>query len=328
MKPYHLGIQFLLMGSVAVAINMATVRLVSNSVPRQLIRKAKDASQATDVLLGNSLIAAGIDEAAFTRVLPNRKPLNLGLGATSPIEHLLVYSSLAVADGTVLYYGYYDNQLTAAPNLEWRELVGNRAIVFHHNPEIAQPFFTSRSYLDGWMFRILSKIPCFVDKQAYWGKVEQARRYVGDLGMPSKATNQFGRVEDFSLLEQDPEAFRAECRAFVETSSELTPAVAQFFARAKSLGTKAIAIEMPMTSDHRRKYYQTPEYLAYRDRIRLLLNEYDTQLLVASDWMEDKHFNDHVHLSSEGASSFSTRLAQWCLSPSVGTDPQTDSQDR
>lgn len=309
MKVRHLTVQIALTLAVLVAGNLVVSRLAQNSVPRQTLRKGEQSDPANDLFLGNSLVAAGLDEAAFATAAPGRRPLNLGLGSSSPVEHYLIYRRQIKHQAAAVYYGFFDTQLTDIPDGKWDALVGNRAMAYYVDPAIAAQFLVADSSVRALAFRVVAQIPWLVERLTIWAKVELLRRSLGELGMPKKLTNQFGRAEDFGLLEEDVEQFTTRCRLLAADQAPLTAAVVAIIRQAQERGSPIYLVEMPMPEGHRKRYYQTPEWIAYQAHLKRLLEDAGGRYVPAADWIDDSGFADHLHLNQDGARRFSTRLA-------------------
>jgi hypothetical protein len=301
--------------AVLVAANVAILRMASNSVPRQLLRKAEQAERATDLFLGNSTMAAGLDEAAFAAGAPGRRALNLGMGSSSSVEHYLIFRQQGKHVGSAVYYGFLDRQLTDDPVGGWDTLVGNRAMAYYLEPDVAFPFFERGSPLRGRALRLVGWVPALVERYAIWAKVELMRRHLGEIGMPPKATGQFGRLEDFALLEEDPATFEHRCEQATARRVPLAGPVAALLQLARERGSKAYVVEMPMPPGHRRFYYQSPAWQAYREHVKALVRDAGAIYVPAADWIGEDGFADHLHLDAEGARDFSRRLSQWAPPP-------------
>jgi hypothetical protein len=311
MKFRHLAVQLGLTAVVLAAANLGVRRLAENSVPRQLLRHGDGSQPATDLFLGNSTMAAGLDETTFAAVQPRRRPLNLALGATGPVEHLLIYHQQKKHRGAAVYYGFLDTQLTDAPQGSWDKLIGNRALSYYADPETAIRFYAKDSPFEALAFRFVAKVPMLVERVAIWAKVERLRRILGEIGFPKKETNRFGRAEDFVLLEPDPGEFARKCeRAAVDRVSLASP-VAALIREAEEGGSKVYVVEMPMTFGHRERFYSGPQWAAYRMHLIDLVQSAGAVYVAGADWVADDGFADHLHLNEAGSRSFSTRLGNW-----------------
>jgi hypothetical protein len=127
----HFITQVIFAGLVLAGANFAIGMLAKTTIASQLLDKCRTQSDHTNIFIGNSLIAAGIDEKTFNETGGgNRIAFNAGCGSTSPLEHALILQEAKGPDQGTIFYGFYDTQLTDIPTTDWRSLVGNRTIVF------------------------------------------------------------------------------------------------------------------------------------------------------------------------------------------------------
>ena len=303
--------QFALAGVVLVGANVFIHRSAANSVPRRLLRTADRAEPATDLFLGNSVMEAGIDTDAFAAAKPGSKSLNLGLGSTSPVEHYLLFRRQEKHRGSVVYYGFFDTELTDPPSRGWDTLEGNRSMAYYVDPEVALQYYAPDSVVKAFVFRLCSHVPMAAERYTIWARVERLRRFFGEFGLPGKDTNRFGRAEDFALLESAPEDFAARCERARAAGLPLSGPITAILELAKERGSPVVAVEMPMPSGHRDRNYSRPEWAAYQSYVRNLVREAGGTYLDASDWVGDDGFADHLHLNSSGSRVFSGRLGSW-----------------
>ena len=309
-----------------VAMNLVVTILTRNSVPRRVMRHARQSQSASVIALGNSLVASGFDEVAFNSgagLSAPRGAANLGLGASSTVEQLLLLR-YALSHGVhpdLVVYGFYDFQLTTPNRFTTSDLMGNHAMLYYVEPFYARRFY-SLSLHDSFQFRAMHAIPMFADRGAIWAKVEILRRAMAQQGMPAERTNRLGRAADFSLLESDnAEDFRLQCSASVNLP--LASSVSELLRQANDLGLTIAVVEMPMREQHRRLFYDTPGWSQYTSHIRNLLAQFNVIYVDASDWIqEDALFDDPLHLSTRGAAQFSQRLGRLLgsLPPHLATD--------
>src|SRR5438874_1911993 len=125
-KGHHLLVQVGVSVAGLILLNVLVQGLSATTLPRQVLRHCEESELATDLFLGNSTMAAGLDEAAFLAAAPGRRGLNAALGGTPPVEHYLIYSRQDRHAAAGVYYGFYDTQLTGHPTGDWDTLVGNR----------------------------------------------------------------------------------------------------------------------------------------------------------------------------------------------------------
>jgi hypothetical protein len=307
----RLVIQILPAIAVLVAANAGVWVLARNSIPRQVLRHGEQSQPATDLFLGNSLMAAGLDEAAFRLVKPGR-PLNMAIGDTDTVQHYLIYRQQNKHRTAAVYYGFFDTQLTDLPEGGWNTLKGNRAMAYYVDPETAIGFYYADSVMKAFTHRLVARVPMLVERFLIWGRVERLRRFLGEIGMPKKDTNRFGRAEDFSLLEANTQEFAQRCNRMVVDQVPLARSVAAIFRLAKERTSQRIyVVEMPMPEGHRNVFYNKPEWRVYRAHLVKLVREAGGVYVPAADWIGKGGFRDNLHLNEVGARSFSSRLGQW-----------------
>lgn len=83
---------------------------------------------------------------------------------------------------------------------------------------------------------------------------------------------------------------------------------------ARQHGTKVLVVEMPVHPLHLRRFYAQPIWQTFRAKTREAVETAGAGYLNASDWITDSHlFADPLHLSKEGGTLFSHRLAERLL---------------
>jgi hypothetical protein len=294
------------------AMNFGVAYLTRNSVPRRVMHHALESQSARVLALGNSLMAAGFEEPVFDSaagLAPPDGAVNLSLGASSPVEQLLLLR-YALAHGIrprLLIYGFYDLQLSEPVQFSANDMIGNHALLYYLEPSYARQFYSLSAH-DSLEFSAFHSIPMFVDRGAIWSKVEILRRSMAQQGMTQQATNQFGRAADFSLLEPaSADAFRRDCLA--ATQLPLASPVAELFRRAHEAHADIVLVEMPMRHAHRAHFYETKEWSDYTSHVQELLRPYNVKFVDASEWAaDDSLFEDPLHLSHQGANNFSQRI--------------------
>lgn len=297
-----------------VLINIAVVYLTRNSMPRRVMRHARESQSATVLALGNSLVAAAVDETAFASAagLPVASDVaNLGLGGSAPLEQLLLFR-YGIGHGMrprLVLYGFYDFQLTSPFHFSTADLIGNHAMLYYVEPFYARRFY-SLSLHDAFQFRVMRAVPMFADRGAIWAKVELMRRALGQQGLPVQRSNQFGRAGDFSFLESDnAEDFRRLCETSV--ALPLDRPVSELLRQVRDAGMTVAVVQMPMRGTHRTMFYDTAWWAQYVAHLRNLLAPYGAIYVDASHWIEDDSlFTDPLHLSGQGAIQFSHRLGK------------------
>jgi hypothetical protein len=259
-------------------------------------------------------MAAGLNDETVREVDNRAIPLNLALGSSSSVEHLILYRATLVRHSPKrVYYGFFDNQLTEVPAMGWNDLTGNRAMVYYADGDLVR-FSGSIDYLLQWRLRAVGLFPVLVERLAIWSKVERIRRFFGAIGLPRRVANRFGAVDDFSQLEASNEAAFARDRANeVVTRTPFAPSVAELLRTVKLRKGAIILVLMPMPKAHRDRYYASKEWGEYFEWISQLARESGAEVIDAADWVDDEGFVDPLHLGSQGAISFSRRLTDIAL---------------
>jgi hypothetical protein len=313
-------IAFAITVAAVAAANLAVGRAASNSVPRQTMRNINAAGPVINVLgIGNSLMAAGFDEAAVQQTF--RKTghivvaINGGLGASGSIEHL-DFTRLALHRHMVrdLVYGFSDQQMATEPPLKNSDLIGNRAMLYYDEPQLTLKYarFDGLEWLEFQTFRCCA---LFRERSAIWAKVEKVRRTMQEVGMPRQETNRFGRRADFDLLEAaNTEQFVLRCREVMRSRDFLSPPLQELFKEARAHGSRVTVVEMPTHPLHLKRFYDQPIWEEFQRKNRAAIEEAGASYLDASRWVPDESdFQDHFHLSERGAAEFSRKLADELL---------------
>jgi hypothetical protein len=302
-------VQLIVWAAALALLNVAIARLTANSLPRQVLRAIARSANVTDLFVGNSVMVAALDRAAFEAARPGTRALNIAVGSTSPVEHdLFVRRALRLAPRRV-YYAFFDSQLTRPLPSRWKDLSGTRAMVYYVDRERAIRLM-GRDGPPAWQVRLTSWLPMVVERATLWAVVERTRRRLAGFGAAAQEVGRFGRTADFAGLEDDPDVFRQYCADVVAHRTPLLTAVQDLFESVRHAGAELIVIEAPMTSSHRRRFYDTPEWEAYRAHVRSETERFGGRFVDASDWMSDAAFEDAVHLSTEGAAAFTTKLGR------------------
>ena len=294
------------------------IHFVAKKTQRQhLLATVDHLPPSTECLfLGNSLIEAGCNAAAFESAWSqtNDSPLaiNLGLGATTPVEHYLILKRAFAQPIHIKYviYGFFDDQLNAPANGDWADLIGNRALSYYF-PKDAAAFYAPHSRISEWRMEITEHVPMAVERSSLWDKVELFRRRLDQIGMPEQKVNRFGRVGDFNALEaKDVPSFTERCETIVQSQKGFSAPIQAMINLAHEHGAKFFFVEMPMSPRHRETFYSLPVWAEMRAHLQSLANEQHVAYITASDWvLNETNFEDTVHLNEQGARSFSVKLA-------------------
>ena len=309
-----LGILFL----VLVGYNVLIHHTAKSTYRHHLLTSLSEIPLDTDFLfLGNSLVEAGCDPAAFRAAWPlthsEPKPMNIALGATSPVEHYLIlkHALERPVHPKFLIYGFFDDQLNAPVRGDWADLVGNRAFSYYFPDEAAALYFPASSFKK-WQMRVIGHIPMLAERSSFWGKVELLRRDIEDVGMPKQQTTRYGRVKDFAALEAaDLPSFNQRCDTIISQRAGFSPAIRKIVELAQEHRITLVLLEMPMPSQHRNIFYSSPAWIQTRAYLQVLARRNHAVYVCASDWIKDEQaFEDATHLNEQGAKQFSAKLAE------------------
>lgn len=288
--------------------------------PRILLREVAAARSVDMLLLGNSLMASGFDEAAFRAASPEAKDtapiLNAACGATLPAEHLQFYKVAKAGNPRVplVIYGFLLDQLTARTDARWSDLSGNRAMFYYADFELGLSLYHPKNAIETAQFRATRSLPAVYERLNIWRRVELLRRRFDRWGLPDEAATRFGRAADFAggvFQPRDSAAFSEGCRNAVRDRVPLSVPVKTIMSEARAAGSKVIVVEMPLPLARRDFFGSDGAWKPYREYVRGLIEGEGGECLDALDWYSDdaRYFADDLHLNPMGAADFSRRLA-------------------
>jgi hypothetical protein len=298
-----------------IALDRAVARSSQNTVPRALMARVRESTDAKALALGNSLVGVGFIETSFDAGWDSdgrMRSINLGMGGSSAVEQLLMlrYALRQGIQPRVVVFGFFDFQLTHPLEYSTGDLIGNRAMLYYLEPEYARTLY-HLSLHDRAEFEFMRHFELFADRGQVWQRVELFRRALGQQGMPAEKTNSMGRAVDFAMLEYpSAPAFIAECgRA---SRNPLIPSVYEIALQASAAGSKVYFIQMPMPPEHVQLFYDQPEWAGYRAHLQDMLGGLGATYVDASHWIpEETAFADPLHLTYAGAQQFSRRLGEY-----------------
>jgi hypothetical protein len=300
-----------------IAYNIAIHFAAKKTQRQHLLSIIDQLPPSTECLfLGNSLIEAGCDAAAFQSAWPETNTtavaVNLGLGATTPVEHYLILKRALARSPHIKYvvYGFFDDQLNIPARGDWEDLIGNRAFSYYL-PKDAAALYAPHSTLTEWRMELIGHIPMLAERSSLWDRVELFRREMDQIGMPRQKVNRFGRVADFGALEAaDVPSFTQRCESIVRAQQGFSTPIQAIVNLAQQHGVKVFFVEMPMSPGHRDKFYSLPVWTEMRAHLQSLADKDHAVYIAASDWVPDgANFEDTLHLNEQGARAFSTELA-------------------
>ena len=297
--------------------NAVTARFTQHTVSRRMLADARNSGPAQTIALGNSLVRSAFKAEEFAAAQQSSgvqsAALNMAMGASTPAEHLLLLRAALRADdhARVLLYGFYDFQLTDPVWFRFGDMIGNHDLLYYDEPEFARRYYSMTRY-DAAGFEITRHFPLLAERGAVWAKVERLRRAISQQGMPKQATNQFGRVADFTLLEADSQdEFVKHCQR--ASQEQLNAPVLEIIREAQERQLRVVFVLMPLPPKHVETFYETLAWQEYQRHLRELLAKQNVAVVDASRWFPDVNkFGDALHLNEEGAKEFSRRLGALC----------------
>jgi len=307
----------LVCAAVLACTNTLVGSLTQHSVSRRILADAKSAGSAETIALGNSLVRSGFNADEFTAAQQSQgapgAALNMAMGASAPVEHLLLLRAALRADdrARLLLYGFYDFQLTDPVSFAFSDIIGNHDLLYYDEPEFARRFYSMSRY-DAAGFEIARHFPLLAERGAIWAKVERLRRAISQQGMPDQATNQFGRVADFTLLEASgQDEFVKHCER--ASREQLNAPVLEMIREAQERQLRVVLVLMPLPPRHVQTFYDTGGWAEYQRHLHELLAKQNVALVAASRWFPDADkFGDALHLNEGGSREFSRRLGTLC----------------
>lgn len=302
-----------------VLLNVMVARVSRNSLPKAHLRDIANHAQSQVTMVGNSVAAAVFDAKAFEDSWRSKNgedihAFNAGFGGSNSVEHYLIGRQVLrlQPECKTVIFGFFDHALTDPTQCPVSKIIGNRTVAFLYEPDLAA-LYLSDSWFDQRVFSVLARVPLYVERGAYWGKVELLRRKTGGLGMPPEAYNKFGRVRDFSLVAvPDSDTFKKRCSDAVSGNAEIAPVLVALFSEVMAAGKSIRIVALPVSPDHRKGRYNTAEWGAYCHHLERRLAAFDCRIEYADDWLTADKFADHLHPNPLGAAEFSSRLAtEW-----------------
>lgn len=302
-----------------VAINVA-LGIWSQRVPyKTKLETIRKSEKPNLVLTGNSMIDRHLDAAEFASVAAQHgkdfRVVDAALGASlNPEQWLLFdYAVHQHAGIQTLIAGFNDALLTSEPVTHPMELKGNRLVALDKRFTIEQGFsaynFDSVEQIE---FRLLRVCPLVRERANVWKYVELMRRGMGGMGMPEEKTTELGRVKDFESIELFiAENFPKEVGEFNNHPEKFNASYERIFNEAKARNIKVVLLLMPISPQHRAKYYSQPIWHEYMEKLRRLAESRGMTVIDGSEWVNgEENFEDPLHMTPAGIEIFSKRLAE------------------
>jgi hypothetical protein len=289
----------------------------------EIIRTAQDPNL---LFMGNSLVDQSVDDGALVQAArdPQLKPLNGALGGTRPPEQRLLFEyALRTHPGIrTLVLGFYDFQMTEPDRTQVADLAGNRMVGIDPRfpiSEVASVYgFGPVDELEIEALRLLPMVAnrgnalAYVEMMRRWRYVEQLRRSMESMGMLHVDHDKNAEANGLPVIESaDLDNFDASARTFIDHPDRFNASYEAIFGRASGAGMHVIILVMPLSPIHRATYYSRPLWRDYLSALTKLAARRNIRVIDGSDWQPlPEDFEDHVHLSRQGAHTFSVILGR------------------
>jgi hypothetical protein len=303
------------LGSASASIGLE-VYVPRHFVPEQALERLPVSDGGT-ILLGNSLLAAGGDQAVFQARGENAPwaPVgNMAIGATLPAEHVMAFRrALDRMRPRLLVYGWSASQLLPA-DYRVADVTGNRAILFTWSraTDVSRvtPGFPLARWADALTFLAARALPVVAYAPVVQGRVELWRRGLAASG--TSPSNRFGRTADFQTLASDSWQQVSSQAVAIEHGEAPHPDrwVRELRDEAHARGVPIVWVAMPVAPGK-------PLETALAPGTRLLVESVKRELVGAGDYWLDAtvlpgigaaQFSDGLHLTPDGARVFSEWL--------------------
>jgi len=291
-------------------------------VPEQQMQTALTAGDGCILILGDSRMAAGLDQPALHQALGRRGAdrcvADLAIGATD-VSGAFLAARRYVSAGrrpVLAVVAKVEDSLLDPDATGPRMMVGNNAIhlVWTTPGDVFAevrgfPFASVAAFDDGLRFLIargtaLGRYQSLVSLRAQ--RLQDAL-----TGADRGAQNRFGQFNDMAALERDMQE-RADARLAAATHEPGGRSV--WFDRLGDLlrlsGTRVVVVELPMPSAYRRRISDTAPAIAYRRAFTAALRARGAAYidLARAPWVDDALFADALHLNARGAAQLSRDL--------------------
>jgi hypothetical protein len=313
----------------AVAALVAGDRLLAwyghrHFVPEQQLQTALAAGDGCLLILGDSRMAAGLDEAtlhdALSRQGADRCIANLAIGATDVSGAFLAarrYLSGGRNPAVAVLGKVDDSLLDPDPDRTGpRMMVGNNALhlVWTTPGDVFAevngfPFASVAAFDDGFRFLIARA----TGLGRYQSLVSVRVQHMQDrlTGADRGSQNRFGQFADMAALERDlRERAAGRLTAATKDPGDRTAWFDRLVDVLRSRGARIVVVELPMPAAYRRRISESAAAVEYRRSFTASLAARGAAYvdLGRASWVDDALFADALHLNAAGAARFSRDL--------------------
>ena len=293
-------------------------------IPEQRMQAAVSAGNGCILILGDSRMAAGLDQPVLHQALiprgADRCIADLAIGATD-VSGAFVAARRYLAAGrapVIAVLGKVEDSLMD-PDRDAtgpRMMVGNNALhlVWTTPGDVFAeidgfPFASIAAFDEGLRFLIARG----TSMGRYQSLVSLRVQRLQDAltGADRGSENRFGQFSDMAALERD---LRGRAEARLAAAAAGSGARSSWFGRLvdmlQSRGTRVVVLELPMPGAYRRSISESARALDYRRSFAARLSARGAAYvdLSRAPWVDDALFADALHLNARGAAHLSRSL--------------------
>ena len=293
-------------------------------VPEQLMQAALSVGDDCILILGDSRMKAGVDQAVLHQALLQRRAdrcvADLSIGATDVSGAFLTarrYLALGRKPALAVVGKVEDSLLDPDPDTTGpRMMVGNNAI--HLTWTTPRDVFAE---IDGFPFASVAAfddgLRFLIARATALGRYQspvtlRAQRLQNALtGADRGPENRFGKFSDMAALERD---LRERAEARLAAATDKTGGRSSWFDHLVDMlrahGTRVVVVELPMPSAYRRRISESAPAIEYRRSFAASLPARGAVYvqLDRAPWVDDALFSDPLHLNAAGAARVSRDL--------------------
>lgn len=292
----------------------------------KLLNRLETTERIETLFLGDSTISIGLLRPVFERVWMERRGedchmFNSGVPDSTAIAHYLTLRKGIRHHPEIkrVVYGAIGFRLTDRMFGPAESVAQNVFLEYYQEPEVTVAFHRELRWLGGVAFEVERRIPMFVERQSFWVKVEKLRRRLERWGLARAATTGAGRQDDFvNYLHSDFNEFLDHCNQTADARAGLWAPIREMGRFARENGVELTVVYMPMSREHRRKFYSAPEWRRYLAHVRRELEMEGVKMIDATDWVDLPDFNafpDDLHMTGQAAEMFSRKIAEVLSGP-------------
>jgi len=293
-------------------------------VPELRLEQALGSPSQCVVLVGDSRMVAGYDEAALVQGLKTHGRdacvKTIAIGALR-IPGLAIavreYLERGGKPSLVVLGASEDTLLAREEPFDPGTFVGNEAALlsWSHRDDVRRlypefPFGSPLAFDQGFRFLVARSSAFGTYLSLAWQKVQAFQDRVTGR---AQASNVFGALSDMEARGRAMQRVaRAELALALERpeSERLDPWFAYLEENVHAAGASLLIVELPMPSSYRRTITQSLEGQRYLDWLESRMARRGDRLvdLATPEWLDPADFADFVHLNQAGARRFSTEL--------------------